>query len=261
MADLIPPRRRGEGISYLSTTQSIAMAVGPATGLFIVGALGYSEAFLASAGFAFVGLALAAPVRDKYVPPAEKREFRFRDLIESSSVAPSSITALLTFVFGGLTAFIPLDALNRDLGNPSVFFVVFAVGLVVIRPITGNISDRQARRGMLLFPGLGLVTAALLVLAFTETNWTLPATAVLWVLGFGISQPVLRAMVLDRASRARWGSANATLGSAYDLGMALGAFLLGLLASVTTIPTMFAFASLSMVLAFALVLFWRLYKQ
>lgn len=260
VADLIPPSRRGEGIAYLSTTQSIAMAVGPALGLFVASASGYTAAFFASAGFAFLGLALSLFVQDRYAPPAEKKQFHLQDLIEGSSLAPSSITALMTFVFGGLTAFIPLDALERDLGDPSVFFVTFAVGLIIVRPITGNISDRQARRGMLLFPGIMLIVASLLVLAFTETHWTLPATAVLWAVGFGISQPVLRAMVLDLAPRERWGSANATLASAYDLGMALGALLLGFLASLVGIPTMFALASLAMALAFVLILARKLYR-
>ncbi len=260
VADLIPPSRRGEGIAYLSTTQSIAMAVGPALGLFVASGSGYTAAFFASAGFALLGLALSLFVSDRYAPPAEKKKFHLRDLIEGSSIAPSSITALMTFVFGGLTAFIPLDALERDLGNPSVFFVTFAVGLIIVRPITGSISDRQANRGMLLFPGIALIVAALLVLSFTETPWTLATTAVLWAVGFGISQPVLRAMVLDLAPRERWGSANATLASAYDLGIALGALLLGLLASLVGIPAMFALASLAMAPAFVLILSRRQYQ-
>lgn len=259
-ADLVPPKRRGEGIAYVSTSQSVAMAVGPAIGLFLAGAFGYTEAFLSAVALALFALVLALFIRDRYVPPKEKRGFGLQDVVERSSVTPSAITALLTFVFGGLTAFIPLDALDRNLGNPAVFFVTFSVVLIVVRPVTGRLSDRQARRGILLFPGIGLVALSLFVLSFTEAPWTLPVTAVLWALGFGVAQPVLRAMVLDLAPRERWGSANATLGSAYDLGTALGAVLLGVVASQVGIPAMFAYASLTMALAFVMVLSSGLYR-
>lgn len=259
-ADLVPSSRRGEGIAFVSTSQSVAMAVGPAIGLFVAGALGYTPAFLAAAALAFLAFALALFTRDRYVPPKEKRGFGARDIVERSSVVPSAVCALLTFVFGGLTAFIPLDALERDLGDPAVFFVAFSVVLIVVRPVTGRLSDRQARRGMLLLPGIGLVAASLFVLAFTESAWTLAITALLWALGFGVAQPVLRAMVLDLAPRERWGSANATLGSAYDLGMASGALVLGIVASRTGIPAMFAYASLAMALAFVLILWSGLYR-
>lgn len=259
-ADLIPPARRGEGIAYVSTSQSVAMAVGPAAGLFIANAFGYTAAFVASAALVLPAFALALFIRDRYVPPEEKRGLGPRDLVEASSVAPSAITALLTFVFGGLTTFVPLDALDRDPGDPSVFFVTFSVALIVVRPISGGVSDRRARRGALLFPGVGLVAASLFVLALTESPWTLPATALLWALGFGVAQPVLRAIVLDRAPRERWGSANATLGSAYDLGLASGALLLGAVASQTGIPAMFAYSSLAMALAFVLILAGGLYR-
>ena len=259
-ADLVPPERRGEGIAYVSTSQSVAMAIGPAIGLFVAGAFGYTQAFFSATALALLALVLALFIRDRYAPPKEKRGFGLRDVVERSSVTPSVVTALLTFVFGGLTAFIPLDALQRDLGDPAVFFVTFSVVLIVVRPVTGRLSDRQARRGVLLFPGVGLVAASLFVLSFTEGPWTLPVTAVLWALGFGVAQPVLRAMVLDLAPPERWGSANATLGSAYDLGMALGAVLLGVVASRIGIPAMFAYASLTMALAFFVILGSRLYR-
>lgn len=255
VSDLAPRQRLGEALAYQSTSQSLAMAIGPATGLLVLQSAGYTPAFLASVAFGFLGLILALRIRYRYVPPAPKvnEEFRFRDLVEDSSVSPSAITALMTFLFAGLTTFVPLIAQNRDLGSPAVFFVTFAIVLVAIRPIAGRISDRQPRRGLLLLPGLGLIASCLLVLAFTHTPLTLAATGILWAVGFGVVQPILRAMVVDRAPPSRWGAANATMTTAYQLGLGLGALLLGAVASLVGLPSMFALSSLIAVAAALLV--------
>jgi MFS family permease len=261
VTDIIPARRLGEGLAYQSTSQSIAMAIGPASGLFVLGLAGYTPTFLTSVALGSIALVLSLWVRQSYLPRTTREGFRLRDLIEASSLAPSTITALTTFLFGGLASFVPLASMERDLGNPAAFFVTFAVGLIIIRPITGQLSDAVARRGAFLLPGLALIFSCLLVLAFTEAPWTLVTTGLLWAIGFGITQPVLRVMAVLEAPQERWGSANATMATAYEGGMGAGALLLGALASQVGIPTMFAVSSLVPLLALILVFKWRLHRE
>ena len=261
VTDIIPARRLGEGLAYQSTSQSIAMAIGPASGLFVLGLAGYTPTFLISVALGALALVLSLWVRQSYLPRTTREGFRLRDLIEASSLAPSTITALTTFLFGGLASFVPLATMERDLGNPAAFFVTFAVGLIIIRPITGHLSDAVARRGYFLLPGLALIFSCLLVLAFTEAPWTLVMTGLLWAIGFGITQPVLRVMAVLEAPQERWGAANATMATAYEGGMGAGALLLGALASQVGIPTMFAVSSLVPLLALILVFKWRLHRE
>jgi MFS family permease len=253
VTDLSPARRLGEGLAYQSTSQSIAMAIGPASGLFVLGLAGYTSTFLTSVALGSLALVLSLWVRQPYIPPMTRERFRLRDLIEVSSLAPSTITAITTFLFGGLASFVPLATMERDLGNPAAFFVTFAVGLIIIRPITGRLIDTVARRGVFLLLGLALIFSCLLVLAFTEAPWTLVTTGLLWASGFGITQPVLRVMAVLEAPQERWGAANATMATAYEGGTGAGALLLGVLASQVGIPTMFAFSSLVPLLALILV--------
>jgi MFS family permease len=259
VVDLTPPRRLGEGLAYQSTSQSLAMAIGPAISLFVLRLAGFAPAFLLAAALGFLALILSFRIRYPQAPRVAKKRFRFRDLIEISTLPPSAITALTTFLFGGLTAFVPLAAIDRDLGNPATFFITFAVGLVIIRPITGRISDISTQRGMLLFPGLGLIASSVLVLALTQSAWTLVVTGLSWAAGFGITQPVLRVMAIARAPRDNWGAANATIATAYEVGMGLGASVLGILASQVGIFMMFALSALAPVVAAALVFAWRLH--
>jgi predicted MFS family arabinose efflux permease len=167
----------------------------------------------------------------------------------------------MTFVFGGLVTFIPLDAQNRDIGNAASFFIIFAVGLTFLRPFFGYLADRLPNRGAILVSGLLLVAASPMSLFLTVEPWTLPLAAILWALGFGSVQPIIRVMVLERAPQSRWGSAAATTSTAWDIGFTLGAAMLGVIAEKIGIPAMFAFSSLAGFMAIIVVVGFRLHRD
>src|SRR5690606_8127225 len=45
VTDLIPPRRRGEGMGYFGLSGNIAMAFGPSLGLYLADAISFSQLF------------------------------------------------------------------------------------------------------------------------------------------------------------------------------------------------------------------------
>ncbi len=145
---------------------------------------------------------------------------------------------LVTFTFGGLITFTSIYTVERDLGDPALFFVVYAVILMLTRPLAGNLSDRR-RRETVLLPGIALTGAALAVLGLASAPWMLVTVAALYALGFGASQPALQAMVVDRIPPNRRGAAHAAFFIAFDLGIGFGAMLLGALSGAVGIPTMF----------------------
>lgn len=65
----IPPQRRAEGTGYLALGTTLATAVGPAVGLFVVGSYGYTVLFAASLATAVLGLVLGLVVHQH---PSEK---------------------------------------------------------------------------------------------------------------------------------------------------------------------------------------------
>ena len=260
-AELIPVSRRGEGIGYASTIRNLGLAIGSAAGLYIAQKAGYAITFAVAAVFTFVALGFVTGIRETYKPPVAGKIFSLRGLVEMRAVAPSAVSFLMTFVMGGLLTFIPLDAEKRTIGSAAEFFVIFSVILMVVRPLAGRLSDRIPKRGILLMPGLVLVGLSTISLAYTEAPWTLPLAAVLWALGFGGAQPALRAMVLDRSPRRRWGAANATSMILYELGFAVGPLILGFLASRIGIPMMFAWAALAPAIAIILIFITGLHRE
>lgn len=62
-ADVIPRERLGEGMGFFGLAATIAMAVAPALGLFIIHQSGFTALFATSASLALAALALAAAIR------------------------------------------------------------------------------------------------------------------------------------------------------------------------------------------------------
>ena len=254
MSELIPASRRGEGIGYVSMVRNIGVAIGSVAGLFLVERGHFDLAFAAAALVTFGAWIIAWRLRWTPDRPPGALSWSVRGLVEPGAINPSVVSAAMTFVMGGMMTFVPLDAQARDIGSAAAFFLVFTLVLMIMRPLSGRLSDRLHSRGVLIIPGLVLTVLSALTLAFTEHPWTLWLAAFFWGAGFGTAQPVLRAMVLDRTPRHRWGAANATSMVLYDLGFALGPLVLGVVASRTGMAAMFGLASLVPLLAIVLVL-------
>lgn len=261
MSELIPAGRRGEGFGYVSMVRNVGVAAGSVVGLYFVERGDFSLAFLAAV-LATFGAWLVA-LRFRWAPQRLDgiREWSLNLLIEHRAVVPSIISAMMTFVMGAMMTFVPIDAQARNVGSASAFFLVFTLVLMVMRPLSGRLSDRLPSRGVLIAPGLAMAALSTLTLAFTENPWTLVAAALLWGIGFGTAQPVLRAMVLDRTPKQRWGAANATTTALYDLGLAMGPLMLGIVAGQGGLALMFGVASIMPIAAIALTLLTGLHKE
>jgi MFS family permease len=250
-ADVIPPARRGEGIGYVSSVRNLSTAMAPAAALFIADRQDISLALWFVIAIGIVGASAVFLVRETYVRPTSLPRYRWRRLLEKSAVEPADVSAATMFVFGGIVTFIPLDAQRRTIGDSALFFLVFSLMLMVIRPLAGRWSDTIANRSIIIIPGLLFIVGAVAVLALLESPWTLTLVAILWALGFGSVQPLVRSLVLERAPSERWGAANATMLTVMDMGLALGPPILGYVASRWSYPAMYAVSSLPILLCVA----------
>ncbi|MDC0033496.1 MFS transporter [Alphaproteobacteria bacterium] len=250
-ADVIPAARRGEGIGYVSSARNLSTAIAPAAALFIASNLDitYAVWFVVMIGIA--GAFTTFFIREAYVRPTSLPSFRWWQLVEKSAIAPAFVSASMMFVFGGIVTFIPLDAQRRTIGDPAMFFLVFSLLLMVIRPLAGKWSDRISNRGIIIIPGLLSIAAAVAVLAMLENTWTLIIVGTLWALGFGCIQPLVRTLVLERSPPERWGAANATLLTFMDVGLALGPLILGYVASNWNYPIMYTASAFPLLICVA----------
>ena len=242
--DLTPLAKRGAAMGLYGLASAVALAVGPYAGGEFVRRLGFGPTFLVATAIEAVALALAWTLpetrpatglaRAASAPPAGAPGgalARFwRRWFSTAAVYPSALVLSLYVSYGGLAALLPLFAERRQLGNPGLFYTVYALVSLAVRSPAGWLSDRLGRRAVVA-PALGISAASLAVLALAGSQRAFLGAAALYGVGFGAAQPVLLAMTADRAAPEERGRAMGTLYTAWEIGISGGSMLLGLCAT------------------------------
>lgn len=228
--DLIPPKRRGEGMGYFGLSGNLALAFGPALGLTLAGYISFTLLFIISALLGLTALLLSLNIRYKKVDESSDKTKPARfDVLEKSAINPSILLFFITVTFGGITSFLPLYAAEKDITGIQLYFISFALFLMVSRVFAGKLYDKKGDL-YVIPPGTILIFTAMLLLSWLPNTSTMIIAGALYGLGFGSVQPALQAWAVNNAAKNRKGMANATFYSFFDLGVGVGAMLFGQLA-------------------------------
>jgi len=225
VADLTPPGRRGEILGLYGAAGSVALAVGPITGMALVERLGFAGLFWIAGGVATLACALTLVVGET-LATARVGAFTVGSALHAAALWPALVTLALMFTYGVLIAFLPLHADSRGI-NPGVFFLAFATFTTITRGPAGRLSDRVGRPPVAA-SGLLLTGAALVVLALSADVLGLAAGGAVYGIAYGCAQPALSAWCIDTAAEGERGRALGTFYSALEIGIALGALSSGL---------------------------------
>lgn len=239
VADLAPPARRGEAMGYYGMALNLAMAIGPALGVLLTERLGFTGLFWTAAGLALGSLLLVQFVHDPHQARPHMEQTATRpSLFSRIAVFPGFIAMCMTMTFGAIVSFLPLFVQHHNLGNAGLFFSVYSIVVVVLRPLSGRLSDRFGRSAVII-PGMLFLTISMVVLAYSTSMSGLLWTAVLQGIGFGAVHPSIMAWIVDRSTVHDRGPALATLMMAFDIGVGLSAIGLGQVLQRTDFSTMY----------------------
>lgn len=246
IADIVPANRRGEGMGWYGLAMTVAMAAGPLLGTWTLDGYTFSGVFLLAVALTVAALLAVAGPR----LPFQRLEVRRKIALYDPAALPVSLAVVfLTFAYGAVTTFVPLFAVTIDV-NPGLYFLVYALSLTLARPIAGKLSDRYGAASVIV-PAALLSICALFVLSSATGLAGVVAAAVLYGLGFGSAQPALQATLLGMVPKERFGLANASFFTAFDLGIALGSTLLGWVADLVSYRALFALSTLAVALSLA----------
>nr|WP_263323539.1 MFS transporter [Neobacillus sp. Marseille-Q6967] len=254
ITDIIPAARRGEGMGWFSTAMTLAMAIGPMFGIWVIENLSYNALFLFAVGLSAIALFLMYIVKMPFQPQSYSRRI---ELFEKSVLPVTVSVFFLNFAYGGISAFVPLLT-NSIKVNSGAFFLVYAATLVLSRPIAGKLSDRYGEK-FVIIPALVITTSALITLSFSTGLFGVIGSAILYGIGFGSAQPAFQAATIRLAHPERIGVANASLLTATDLGIGLGSIVLGWVSQYTSYQIVFTVSAVSVVIS--LLMFTFLVKR
>jgi MFS family permease len=224
MTNLLPERRRAEGISYWGLSTVAALAVAPTIGFWIY-RRGWLWLCIVSAALNMMMAGIAWFLKEQPAIEAAEHE-RGRGLLEWRVLAISGTLFLYSFGYGGITSFTALYAEAYGVTPKAIYLTTLAIVILLTRPLAGRLGDRLGYKRIFV-PCLVLITAGLTCLALGGSRASMIASAILFGTGFGTAYPVYVGYVMRGVSAARRGAAFGAILAAFDTGVGTGSTSIG----------------------------------
>jgi len=244
-ADLLPPQRRGEGVGYFGLSMTLAMALGPWAGLWLMGDGRYGRLFLTAMLLVAGAFFMAGLIKFPSLP-LTRRSVSWSAFFENRVIPVSAVMFFTTLVYGGVVSFITLYSADIGIKNGGIFFLTYALAMSLVRPMAGKILDRRGPGPVIAAGFLFAITGFILLSASRGTAGFVAAAMAIGA-GNGMVWPTIQTMVINMVEPQRRGVANSTYFSAVDLGIGAGSILLGWLANRTSIGTMYLASGLILI--------------
>jgi MFS family permease len=257
VADLAPTETRGEIIGYMTLATPLGLAIGPALGGYLEATSGYGILFLFCAELGFVALLGIVQVTN---PPVQTRQQieadnrNFWQILGSPRVrVPTIVMLLVGLSLGAVHTFVSLFLKSTDVDfNGGLFFTAAAISSFSIRVFAGKASDRFGR-GLFITFGIFCYVLALILLWQANSAIFFLLAAIAEGAGGGTLISMMVTMMADRSLPQERGQIFAICIAGLDLGIAIAAPLLGIIAEQVGYRDMFGYGAA--ITSVALVLF------
>src|SRR5699024_1015255 len=188
---------------YFGLSGNLALAFGPSLGLALYGYISFTWLFLIAASLGLLAVLLATQIRYKKIEkPKVEEPKRKWDIFEKSAIEPALLLFFITATFGGIASFLPLYTAQEGIKGIEIYFLVYAIFLMVSRTFSGKLYDRYGHKYVFI-PGAIFIVIAMLLLFWLPNAIVLFIAASFYGLGFGTVQPALQAWAVDKAENNR----------------------------------------------------------
>lgn len=255
-ADIVPASRRGEGLGYFGLSVTVSLAIAPFLGLWIAEQFGFTWMFIISFVFATASLLMTTTVNipdqsvKKSVHFIDRKNF-WANILEKRALIPALLVFLFTSAYSGVEIYIAMFAAEKNIPSAGPFFIVLAIAMFIVRPISGKLYDRFGVRDIVL-TGVIITISGILLLSFSHTMVLMLISGAICGAGLSAVMPSMQAWNVDRAPANRLGAANGTYLSGIDLGFAFGSMVNAIVADITSYATMYQLVTLYLVLFFVI---------
>jgi MFS family permease len=249
LTNLLPDRRRAEGIGYWGLSSVAAIAVAPPLAFWIMEHGGWRWICLSCGALNLLmgAIAWALPADARHerqlTLPFGGADSRARPLVEWRVLLLSLTLFMYSFGYGAITSFSAMFADALGVSPKSIYLTLLAVVILLTRPLSGPLADRIGYRRVFM-PCLALIAVGLAVLASASSLAWLVVSAIVFGVGFGTAYPVFVAYVMRDVHAARRGAAFGAILAAFDTGIGTGSSSVGWLIERFGFPAAFGVAAM-----------------
>jgi MFS family permease len=263
IAELLPPERRGEGLSLTGVVDLLPAVLALPAGVWLADHYGSVPVVAMTSAMALLPVAVLP-----WLPRATDRRIAdatdvpaggaptvglVTGLRNYGQLRPLLVFAASTMAAGIVVSFLPLAA--------GVAHNIVAIGLFA-QAVAAMISQFWAgRRGdrhgysTLLVPGLAMASLGMVSMIWLRSPVAVIAAMCVFGAGFGISENATFALMIDRMPASGLGTASALWSLGYDVGYGAGPVGFGLVVGHTGYPAAFALTGALMLTALPVA--WR----
>lgn len=228
--EFIPESRKGEGMGYFVMSTNLGVVFGPLIALTAIQWMTFNHLFALLTIVTMIGYVFTLTLN---VPEQEKNKVQqnnpltWGDIVEVRVLGISMVALLTAFAYSSITSFITAFAQSKNLLQyASLFFVVFAVSMIVVRPWVGKFYDQKGP-SFVIYPSFIAFAIGLSLVSMVEQAWMLWLSAVFIGIGYGSLFPCMQTLAIQSVEKQRMGHAISTFFTLFDVGLALGSVIMG----------------------------------
>jgi MFS family permease len=245
-----PVSRRGEGNGYFAISIALATAFGPSVALFVVGHLGYIALFATCMICHTLSAVLASLTHTKTPQSTQSPEntdtpktFSLWHLIEKKAVPVSIVMFVSGVAFSSIISYLNAYAITAGLTKAvSIFFVTYAVFLLVSRPGAGKLYDIRGEN-IVVISAYIIFAATFILIVFTHSLIMYAIAGMFLAFGYGSLMPAIQSVAVKVSPPSHVGMAISTYYICLDTGTGFGGYLMGVIADILGFKGMYLLTS------------------
>ncbi|MDE5909525.1 MAG: MFS transporter [Lachnospiraceae bacterium] len=248
-SNTLPADKFSSGIGIFALFETVAQAIGPTIGLWLMGIVGFKMTFVISAVLMFVSAIVV--VFYKQPPFVQMKKFRIslNSIVAKESVKYALLLFIFNFSFCVVSTYLVIYAAGRGIvDHIGLYFTFYACVMLFSRPMVGKLTDKYGITKIVI-PALCCFVTSYMLISVSSRLWMFLLASFFSAFGTGACQPAVQALCMKCVSTERRGAASSTCYIANDLGMLIGAPVAGIIVEcfgytamwrIMTIPIIFA---------------------
>lgn len=269
--DSLPPEKMGSGLGIFGVGSAAALAVGPSIGIALrdFGTNVRGEAFGYTVVFIFACLIMVVSLIPSLLITPQKRTKEeiastgvwYKNIIAPNAVPPAILIMLINVSMSLYNAYMVPYAASKNISGVGLFFTVYAICTVSLRPFTGRLVDRYGSYRTIM-PGALIYAVSFVITSVSQSLTGLLFAAVVAAMGFSTIYPAIQTMCMQSVTPLKRAVASNTNFFGVDLGMFLGPFLGGIIYKFSDYSVMYLSTIAPIFLAMILLaVFWPGYVR